>query len=554
MCKQAPSVPVEDSSRSDVWSQAKEDMRIIIPEETLLCLCDSCEESDSDRDLQRWPTPTEAMEELKALGKISGPLILTGLIYYLRAMISMMFLGYLGETELAGGALSIGFANITGYSVISGLAMGMEPICGQAYGAQQRSLMCLTLQRTVLFLLSATVPIAFMWINMEKILIWCGQDEAVARMAGIYILFSLPDLLAQAFLHPLRIFLRTQNITFPLTCAAAIALALHVPINFLLVMFFEMRIAGVALAAAWTNLNMVLVVLYYLWRAGFHKKPWELGSSIECLKGWTSLLKLAIPSCVSVCLEWWWYELMIIMCGLLTNPKPTVASMGILIQTTSLIYIFPSSLGMGVSTRVGNELGANRPAKARRAMIVALASSSVLGIVAMSFAFSVRYRWARLFTQDNEILLLTSAVLPILGLCELGNCPQTTGCGVLRGSARPSLGANINLGSFYFIGMPVALVMGFYLNMGFVGFWVGLLAAQFSCLVFMLYHLIRTDWNLQAQRAIQLTGADSKGEEIICLISKESSNSLMIRALLDIGTQGAGYKSIKETDPLVSKC
>lgn len=186
MCKQAPSVPVEDSNRNDVWSQAKEDMRIIIPKETLLCLCDSCKESDSDRDLQRWPTPTEAMEELKALGKISGPLILTGLIYYLRAMISMMFLGYLGETELAGGALSIGFANITGYSVISGLAMGMEPICGQAYGAKQRSLMCLTLQRTVLFLLSATVPIAFMWINMEKILIRCGQDEAVARMAGIY--------------------------------------------------------------------------------------------------------------------------------------------------------------------------------------------------------------------------------------------------------------------------------------------------------------------------------------------------------------------------------
>lgn len=496
------------------------------------------------------------MEELKALGKISGPLVFTGLIYYLRAMVSMMFLGYLGETELAGGALSIGFANITGYSVISGLAMGMEPICGQAYGAKRWGLMCLTLQRTILVLVSATVPIAFMWMNMERILIWCGQDEAVAKTAGIYILFSLPDLLAQAFLHPLRIFLRTQNITFPLTWAAAIALALHVPLNFLLVVFFKMRIAGVALAAAWTNLNMVLLVLYYLWLSGFLKKAREEFSR-ECLTGWTSLLKLAIPSCVSVCLEWWWYEFMIILCGLLTNPKSTVASMGILIQTTSLIYIFPSSLGMGVSTRVGNELGANRPAKARRAMIVALASSSVLGIVAMSFAFSVRYRWAKLFTQDPDILMLTSAALPILGLCELGNCPQTTGCGVLRGSARPTLGANINLGSFYFIGMPVGLLLGFYLDLGFVGFWVGLMAAQASCLVFMLYHLIRTDWNLQAERAIQLTGTKPKADESISLFSNESSDSLMTRALLDIldiENQGVGHKSSKETGPLVSQC
>jgi multidrug resistance protein, MATE family len=44
-----------------------------------------------------------------------------------------------------------------------------------------------------------------------------------------------------------------------------------------------------------------------------------------------------------------------------------------------------------------------------------------------------------------------------LGMCELGNCPQTTGCGVLRGSARPKIGANVNLGSFYVVGMPVAV-------------------------------------------------------------------------------------------------
>ncbi|KAH0648804.1 hypothetical protein KY285_034052 [Solanum tuberosum] len=49
-----------------------------------------------------------------------------------------------------------------------------------------------------------------------------------------------------------------------------------------------------------------------------------------------------------------------------------------------------------------------------------------------------------MFTQDQEIMKLTAMVLPIIGLCELGNCPQTTCCGVLRGTARPKLGANTN--------------------------------------------------------------------------------------------------------------
>ncbi|KAH9311138.1 hypothetical protein KI387_026173, partial [Taxus chinensis] len=470
-------------------------------------------EVDSSYDLKRWPNHSEVVEELKEMGKIAGPMAFTGLLLYSRAMISMLFLGRLGESELAGGSLAIGFANITGYSVISGLAMGMEPICGQAFGAKRWSLLGLTLQTTILILLSASLPIGFLWLNMERILLWCGQEPNITSMANTYIIFSLPDLLAQAILHPLRIYLRTQNITKPLTYCAAITLTLHIPINYLLVLVLNLGIKGVAMAAVFTNFNLVLSLLTYLYISRACKDSWP-GLTKECFKGWKPLLSLAIPSCISVCLEWWWYEFMIILCGLLLQPQASVASMGILIQTTSLVYIFPSSLSLGVSTRVGHELGGNRPGRARRAMIVALSCGVLLGFLAMTFTIIMRHRWATMFTTDPEILLLTSLALPVVGLCELGNCPQTTGCGVLRGSARPTLGANINLGSFYFVGMPVAILMGFVLNVGFVGLWMGLFAAQASCVCLMLFMLLRTDWKLQAERAKELTRGDGDEEEM----------------------------------------
>ncbi|RVW65669.1 Protein detoxification 48 [Vitis vinifera] len=183
--------------------------------------------------------------------------------------------------------------------------------------------------------------------------------------------------------------------------------------------------------------------------------------------------------------------------------------MGILIQTTSLVYVFPSALSLGVSTRVGNELGANRPAKARICMIVSLFCAVALGLAAMLFTTLMRHQWGRFFTNDAEVLELTAVALPIAGLCELGNCPQTTGCGVLRGSARPTEGANINLGSFYLVGMPVAIIMGFVAKMGFAGLWLGLLAAQTSCAFLMLYVLCRTDWVVQVKRARDLTQTSS---------------------------------------------
>ncbi|PKA61123.1 MATE efflux family protein 5 [Apostasia shenzhenica] len=447
--------------------------------------------------------------EVRSILGLSVPMVLTGLLLYSRSMISMFFLGRLGSLPLAGGSLAIGFANITGYSVLSGLAVGMEPICGQAHGAGRHNLVGLALRRTILLLLSASIPISFLWLSMSRILLFCGQSSDIAAAAQSFILFSLPDLVLQSFLHPLRIYFRSQSITLPLTATAAATATLHFPINHLLVSRLRLGIPGVALASVFTNLNLVVLLLAYLRFSGVHDDTFSLS-------GWLSLLALAVPSCASVCLEWWWYEIMILLCGLLLRPQSTVAAMGVLIQTTSLIYIFPSSLSAGVSTRVSNELGANRPAHARRSAAVGIAGGFFLGLTAFSFSFSVRNVWSRIFTADDEIIGLTAAVLPILGLCELGNCPQTTGCGVLRGSARPRAAANINLGSFYGVGMPVAIGLAFWAGLDFSGLWLGLLAAQATCLSLMLAVIARTDWERQADRAQTLTGGatllDHSGE------------------------------------------
>lgn len=452
-----------------------------------------------------------AINEARSITKMALPLVLTGLILYSRSMISMLFLGQIGDLALAGGSVAIGFANITGYSILSGLAMGMEPICVQAFGAKRCKILGLVLQRTVLLLLSASIPISILWLNMKKILLFCHQDEGIAQEAQSYILFSLPDLIAQSLLHPMRIYLRTQSIILPLSYCAAFAILLHIPINYFLVVYLNLGLKGVALSGVLTNFNLVASLIIYIVLSGIYTNTWG-AISAECLQDWKSLTNLAIPSCISVCLEWWWYEIMILLCGLLANPSTTVASMGILIQTTAFVYIFPSSLSFSVSTRVGNELGANQPKRAKLSAILGLSFSFVLGFSALFFTIMVRKIWARFFTQDMEIIALTSTILPLIGLCELGNCPQTTACGVLRGTARPKLGANINLACFYLVGMPAAVWLGFYAGGGFKGLWFGLMAAQGSCAVTMLVVLVRTDWTVQAQRAQELT----RGYECVC--------------------------------------
>ncbi|KAL4320264.1 hypothetical protein GQ457_18G012390 [Hibiscus cannabinus] len=391
----------------------------------------------------------------------------------------------------------------------------MDPLSSQAFGAQRPKLLSLTLHRYLVFLFFTSLLISFLWINMFNILVYLHQDPSITRIAHTYLLFSLPDLFTNAFLHPIRIYLRAQGITQPVTLATLLTTLLHLPINFLLVSHFNFGVAAVAAAASISNFFLLVSLVAYIWARGMHEPTWE-NPSLECLTGLKPLLKLAAPSCVSVCFEWWWYELMTVWCGLLVNPKAPVASMGILIQTTSFIYVFPSSLSFAVSTRVGNELGAKRPFKARLSAVVAVFVSAMMGLSASAFAWGVKDKWARMFTSDSEILRLTSIALPILGLCELGNCPQTVACGVLRGSARPTTAANVNLGSFYLVGMPVALGLGFYNGVGFSGLWLGLLSAQVCCAGLMLYVMGSTDWDLQAQRAQMLTCIDASLSDDDC--------------------------------------
>ncbi|CAH8373250.1 unnamed protein product [Eruca vesicaria subsp. sativa] len=464
--------------------------------------------------------------EAISIARISLPLVFTGLLLYFRSFVSLFFLGRLGDHTLAGGSLALAFANITGYSLFSGLTMGVESICSQAFGAKRYSLVMATIRRGIILLLFTSLPVFLLWVNIDKILKTLKHDEDLASEAHTFLLYSVPDLIAQSFLHPLRVYLRTQSKTLPLSICTAVASVLHLPITFFLVSYLGLGIKGIALSGVVSNFNLVVFLFIYI--ALFEEKLSNVDeegevseeSCEDSVREWRKLLGLAIPSCVSVCLEWWCYEIMIVLCGLLINPKATIASMGILIQITSLVYIFPNSLSFGVSTRVGNELGSNQPQRARRAAIVGLGLSIALGFTAFTFTFSVRNMWARLFTDDEEIIKLTLMVLPIVGLCELGNCPQTTGCGVLRGSARPRIGANINLAAFYVVGMPMGIVITFWFGFGFKGLWLGMLAAQIACVIGMMVVTCRTNWQLEAARARELTaldcvrGSDDKDVEV----------------------------------------
>ncbi|KAL3531608.1 hypothetical protein ACH5RR_005129 [Cinchona calisaya] len=447
----------------------------------------------------------EVAEELFSLMKIAFPVALTTMLVYSKNIISMLFLGRMGKMELAGGSLAIGFANVTGFSVMKGLCMGMEPICCQAYGAKRLSVLSHTYIKTFLLLFFTSIPITFLWLNVEPVLLRMGQDRVILKVAKAYLVYSIPELVAHAHITPLRSFLRTQGLNSAATVVATCSTILHLPITYLLVTHLNLRVKGLALSSVLYTLNMNIGLLLYLAFSKVAIKPWVGVTLFSILQGWRPLLSLALPSLFSVCLEWWWYEIILFMSGLLSNPEACVAAMGILIQTTGTIYVFPFALSLSISQRVGHELGAGRPARAKFAATVGVCVGLAYGILAFGLSVAVRSVWGKLYTNEKQILGLIAGALPILGLAEVGNSSQTAACGALTGSARPKVGVRINLAAFYLVGIPCSAVFAFKLKIGFRGLWLGLIASQAACLSLMVYTLMQTDWKHQAKRAEELT-------------------------------------------------
>ncbi|KAL5544943.1 hypothetical protein UlMin_008727 [Ulmus minor] len=428
---------------------------------------------------------------------------MAGLFVYGKSSISMHFLGAQGKEALTGGSFAISVANLFGYSIISGLAAGMDGISSQAFGANQLPLMGLTLQRTILFLLSFSLPISLVWLIFSKsfFLLWF-DDPTTAEIATTYLRYSIPSFLLLSIIFPLRIFLRAQKLTRPVMINSALSFFYQALITTYIVDRHHLGVRGIALAAAVTDLLTLVSILLYLHYTKVCKETWR-GWSSQCFNKWGPIVRQAIPSCVSTCLEWWWYEFM----TMLTKGDDAKACMGIIIMTTSLM--------------VGNELGANQPNRAKRSAIIALFFSIFMAVSNMTFAVKTRWTFPKLYSGDGGILSLAAATLPIVGFCELGNCPQTTICGVLRGSARPKLAGYINVASFYGVGLPMSILFAFGMGQGLVGLCYGLLSAQMVCAFLMVIALMRTNWEVQAQEAKQLMVASNNGnreksaEEII---------------------------------------
>jgi MATE family multidrug resistance protein len=240
-----------------------------------------------------------ATSEAKRLLSLAGPLVASCILQNVVQLVSVMFVGHLGELPLAGASLASSLANVTGFSLLAGMASALDTLCGQAFGARQYGLLGVYKQRAMLVLALACLPIAVVWANAGRILVLLGQDRDIAAEAGAYSRWLILGLVPYVPLACHIRFLQTQSVVVPVMVSSGVTALGHAVVCWALVFKAGMGSKGAALSIAISySFNLAMLALYVRFSSAC-KRTWT-GFSTEAFKDLHRFTELAIPSAMMV--------------------------------------------------------------------------------------------------------------------------------------------------------------------------------------------------------------------------------------------------------------
>ncbi|KAJ4822028.1 Protein DETOXIFICATION 27 [Turnera subulata] len=436
--------------------------------------------------------------ETNKLWQIVGPAILSRVASFTMNIVTQAFAGHLGEVELA--AICIANTVIVGFNfgLLLGMASALETLCGQAFGAKRYQMLGVYMQRSWIVLFLCCFLLLPFYVFATPLLKWLGQPDDVAEQSGLVAQWLIPLHFSFAFQFPLQRFLQSQLKNQVIAWVTLLSLGVNVFTSWLFVYALDFGVVGAAIALdiSW----WVIVVGLFVYVCGWCPLTWT-GFSMQAFSGLWEFLKLSAASGVMLCLENWYYRILILMTGYLKDATIAVDALSICMSINGWEMMIALAFFAATGVRVANELGAGNSKAAKFATTVSVVQSTIVGLFICAIIMVFRKEFALIFTSSTAVIEAVDNLSVLLAITILLNSVQPVLSGVAVGSGWQATVAYVNIGCYYIVGLPLGVIMGWVFNSGVLGIWAGMIfggtALQTLILAIMT---IRTDWEKEAEK------------------------------------------------------
>ncbi|KAH8491438.1 hypothetical protein H0E87_023534 [Populus deltoides] len=334
------------------------------------------------------------------------------------------------------------------------MASALETLCGQAFGAKQYHMLGVYLQRSwIVLILSAMLllPLFFFTSSLLKAL---GQEDYIAEVSGNISLWLIPVMFSFIPSFTCQMFLQAQSKNMIIAYLAALTLAIHVFLSWLLTVKYKFGIPGAMMStilAYWIpNIGQLMFVT-----CGGCRETWKGFSTLAFQDLWP-VIKLSLSSGVMLCLELWYNTVLVLLTGNMKNAEVAIDALSICLNIN------------------GWEM-----------------------MISLGFLAAARGNLAYIFTTSHEVASAVANLSPLLAFSILLNSVQPVLSGVAVGAGWQSIVAYINIACYYLVGIPIGVVLGYVMDMQVKGVWIGMLIGTFIQTVVLLIVTYRTDWEKQ---------------------------------------------------------
>ncbi|CAK9169703.1 unnamed protein product [Ilex paraguariensis] len=418
-------------------------------------------EEEEEDDHEKQDLKRRVWIESKKLWYIVGPAIFSRITSYSMNVITQAFAGHLGDLDLA--AISIVNNVIVGFDfgLLLGMASALETLCGQAYGAKKYHMLGVYMQRSWIVLFACCLLLLPIYIFATPVLKLLGQPSDVAELS---------EVLAES--------------------AEDGGDCLGVP--------------GGTGGSCGGELGV-----------GVWVEAWGAFSGL-----W-DFFKLSASSGLMLCLENWYYRILILMTGNLKNATIAVDALSICMTINGWEMMIPlaffAGTGMtingwemmiplaffaGTGVRVANELGAGNGKGAKFAAIVSVITSIVIGLFFWLLIMIFHNEIAIIFSSSKPVLEAVNKLSILLAFTILLNSVQPVLSGVAVGSGWQSQVAYINVACYYMVGVPLGFMMEWVFHQGVKGIWAGMIFGGTALQTLILaITTLRCNWEKEAEKA-----------------------------------------------------
>lgn len=433
--------------------------------------------------------------DLKRLITLAIPILIGQVAQNSMGLVDTIMAGRVSSTDMA--AVSVG-ASIWLPLVLFGLGLllSIPPTVSYLNGSNQRHRISHYVRQGVWIAIFISIPISIIVYNSHYILAVFNMEANLSQITEDY----LKAMSFGALGYLLTINFRGLNDgvsrTKPAMIVMFIGLLLNIPLNYIFIYgvfgFDGLGAVGCGVATAIVNWLMFFMMLWYSKKAK-NLQDLKLFDAFEKpnLKTIKRLLGVGFPIGLAICAE----VILFALTSLLLSPlgANVVASHQIALNTSSLIYMIPMSLGMAATILIGQRLGEKRVAQAKKVSYIALGLGIILAVITAVITLYLKTEIAAIFVEDKEVIAIASSLLTIAAIYQLPDTVQCICGGIMRGYKDTKILLKVLVISFCVVGLPLGYVLALtdfiVPHLAAKGFWYGFVISLSIASLLLFYKM-----------------------------------------------------------------